>query len=91
MIHTIVRIKVGDYDKFKPVFDEHRTARKAAGEKGGRLFHSLDDSSVVFVYLRWDTMEDAKTFFESEDLKVYMQKAGVIDRDIYFLEEVESL
>jgi heme-degrading monooxygenase HmoA len=92
MIHIIVRAKVEDYDKFKPVFDGHSATRKAAGEKGGRLFHDLNDGSVVFIYLRWDTMENAQKFFESEDLKGEMQKAGVSGKpDISFLEEVESL
>jgi heme-degrading monooxygenase HmoA len=92
MIHIIVRCNVEDYNKFKPVFDEHSAARKAAGEKGGRLFHDLNDGSVVFIYLRWDTIENAKKFFESEDLKNYMQKSGVSGKpDISFLEEVESL
>lgn len=91
MIHTIVRCKVKDYDKWKPFFDEHSATRKAAGEKGGRLFHNVDDSSEVIIYLRWETMENARKFFESEDLKNVMQEAGVIEKDIYFLEEVESL
>lgn len=92
MIHTIMRAKVKDYDKWKPVFDENSVIRKAGGEKGGRLFHNLDDGSEVLIYLRWDTMENARKFFESDDLKNRMQKAGVIDKpDIYFLEEVESL
>lgn len=92
MIHTIKRFKVKDYDKFKSVFDEHSAIRKAGGEKGGRLFHNLDDSSEVIIYLRWDTMENARKFFDSEDLKNTMQKAGVSDKpDIYFLEEVESV
>jgi heme-degrading monooxygenase HmoA len=91
MMHTIIRVKVEDYDKFKPIFDEHSAARKAAGEKGGRLFHNVDDPSEVIIYLRWETMENAKKFLGSEDLKNYMQKAGIIEKDIHFLEEVESL
>jgi heme-degrading monooxygenase HmoA len=92
MMHTIIRHKVKDYDKWKTAFDEHSPARKAGGEKGGRLFHNVDDPSEVIIYLRWETMENARTFYASEDLKSVMQKAGVTDKpDIYFLEEVESL
>jgi heme-degrading monooxygenase HmoA len=92
MIHTIIKLKVEDYDKWKPIFDEHSATRKAEGEKGGRLFHNINDPSEVIIYLRWETIENARKFFESEDLKNTMQKAGVIGKpDIYFLEEVESL
>lgn len=91
MMHTVTIVKVEDYDKFKSIFDEHSAARKAGGEKGGRLFHCVDNPSEVIVYLRWETIENARKFFESEDLKTYMQKAGVIEKDNHFLEEVESL
>jgi hypothetical protein len=37
-------------------------------------------------------MENAQKFYESEDLKKVMKKAGVTDKpDIYFLEEVETV
>ena len=92
MIHTIVRHKVKDYEKWKSAFDGNSAARKAGGEKGGRLFHNVDDGSEVIIYLRWDTMENARKFYNSEDLKSVMQKAGVSEKpDIYFLEEVESV
>lgn len=92
MMHTIMRLKAKDYDKWKPVFDANSPARKAKGEKGGRLFHNVDDRSEVIIYLRWDTEENARKFFASEDLKNKMQEAGVSDKpDIYFLEEVESV
>jgi heme-degrading monooxygenase HmoA len=91
-MHTIMRVKVKDYDKWKTVFDGNSATRKTAGEKGGRLFHNVDDSSEVLIYLRWETMENARKFFNSEELKKRMQESGVIDTpDIYFLEEVESL
>jgi heme-degrading monooxygenase HmoA len=92
MVYVLIRHKVGDYDKWKSVFDEHLTFRKAGGEKGGRLFRNIDNPSEVIVIFKWDTIENARKFMESEDLKKAMQKAGVADKpDIYFLEEVETL
>jgi heme-degrading monooxygenase HmoA len=92
MMHTIMRVKVKDYDKWKIVFDGNSATRKTAEAKGGRLFHNVDDSSEVIIYLRWETMENARKFFNSEELKKRMQESGVIDKpDIFYLEEVESL
>ncbi len=43
MPYILVRHKVEDYAKWKPVFDEHGAARKAIGSKGGYLFRNIDD------------------------------------------------
>jgi heme-degrading monooxygenase HmoA len=92
MQQTLIRHKVKDYAKWKPVFDEDSATRKAAGEKGGQLFRNKDDQNEIIIMFKWDTMEHARKFFESEDLKKIMKKAGVIDKpDIYFLEEVETV
>jgi heme-degrading monooxygenase HmoA len=92
MQRTLIRHKVKDYDKWKSVFDEHSVIRKAGGEKGGHLFRNKADRNEIFIELKWDTMENAQKFYESEDLKKVMKKAGVTDKpDIYFLEEVETV
>lgn len=88
--YVLIRHKVKDYDKWKRVFDENLAFRKAGGEKGGRLFRNKDDPSETIIIFKWDTIENARKFTESEDLKIAMQKAGVAEKpDIYFLEEVE--
>jgi hypothetical protein len=35
MPYLLIRHKVKDYDKWKPVFDEHGSTRKANGSRGG--------------------------------------------------------
>jgi heme-degrading monooxygenase HmoA len=92
MPYVFIRHEVKDYDKWKSVFDENRVFRTAGGEKGGRLFHNIDDSSETFIIFKWDTLENARKFTESDDLKKAMQKAGVAEKpDIYFLEEIETV
>jgi heme-degrading monooxygenase HmoA len=89
MPFVFIRNKVKDYDKWKPVFDENRVFRTAGGEKGGRLFRNIDDPSETFIIFKWDTIENARKFTDSDDLKKAMQKAGVTEKpNIYFLEEV---
>jgi heme-degrading monooxygenase HmoA len=90
MAHLLVRHKVRDFAKWKPVFDEHAATRKAAGCKGGRLFRSAEDPQQVVILFDWDNTQNARRFSESDDLRKTMERAGVIDRpDIYFLEELE--
>ena len=86
MVHIIIRHKVADYSRWKDAFDAHLSTRKAAGETDYRVLQSVDDPREVTLFLDWDSLERARRFAGSEDLKQAMQKAGVVDKpDIYFL------
>jgi heme-degrading monooxygenase HmoA len=90
-LFVLVRHKVQDYARFKPTFDEHGAARKAAGSKGARVFQSADNPNEVIALMEWDELKNARQFTQSQDLKKAMEKAGVADKpDVYFLEEVGS-
>ncbi len=90
MPYLLVRHKVKDYAKWKPVFDKHGAVRKASGSKGGRLYRNADDSNEIVILFEWDELQKARKFAQSEDLRKAMEQAGVSDRpDIYFFEELE--
>jgi quinol monooxygenase YgiN len=92
MAYLLVRHKVKDYDKWKPVFDEHAATRKAGGSREGHLFRNADNPDEIIILFEWDKIEKARKFAQSEDLKRTMERAGVIDKpDIYFLEEIEQV
>ncbi len=92
MVYLMFRVKVKDYEKWKTVFDEHATTRKASGSKGGRLFRIADKPNEPVILFEWDSIEKARKFANSEDLHKTMQRAGVSDKpDVYFLEEVEKV
>jgi hypothetical protein len=45
----------------------------------------------VFILFEWDTVENAKKFGMSDDLKKTMEQAGVIGKPhIHFLKEVQK-
>ncbi len=68
MSYVLIRHKVKDYASWKPVFDEHGSARQAAGSKGGHLFRSADDPNEVTAILEWDDIQKARDFIGSPDL-----------------------
>jgi len=74
----LVHHKVSDFMKWKPFFDGHETTRKAAGSMGATVFQNIADPTDVFILMSWDTVENAKKFGASEDLKKVMERAGVI-------------
>lgn len=87
MPYIMVRHKVRDYTKWKPVFDEHGATRKAIGSKGGYLFRNTDDPNEVVMFIEVDDLEKARQFVQSEDLREAMERSGVADQpDIYFLD-----
>ena len=91
MVYVVVDHKVADYAKWKPVFDKHAETRKKSGSKGGTLFHISGEPNHPCILFEFDTMDNAKKFYESEDLKRVMQDAGVIGKpDVWFLDKIED-
>ncbi len=90
MPYVLIRHKVTDYNKWKPVFDEHAATRRASGSQGGHLFRSADDPNELVILFEWNDLEAARQFVQTEDLREAMEKAGVADQpDMFFLDEVE--
>ena len=83
---VIVRHKVKDFAAWKRSFDEHASARGAAGLSNARLLRSVDDPSEVVLLLDTDDIAKAKQFIASPDLKAAMTAAGVVDKpDVWVL------
>ena len=84
MAHILVRHKVRDYTAYKPRSDDHATSCS----KGGFVFRNADDSNQILVLLRWDDLEKAQEFTQSDELREKMQEAGVVDRtNVHFLDK----
>ncbi|HEX9545143.1 MAG TPA: hypothetical protein VF955_08155 [Pyrinomonadaceae bacterium] len=87
MIHMLIRSKVADFAKWKPVYDAHAPARQNAGLKEEHLLRSIDNPNEVIVLFSAEDLDKAKAFAASDDLRQAMQRAGVSDKpDVYFLE-----
>ena len=88
MIHMLVRHKVSDFAKWKPVYDGHAPSRQKAGLKEENLLRSADDPNEVVLLFSAEDLDKAKAFATSDDLHQAMQKSGVIDKpDVYFLKD----
>ena len=89
MAILIIRHTVKDFPTWKSAFDQHATARKTAGCKGGELFHDQANPNDVTVVMRWDNQQNAQAFAQSPDLKAVMEKAGVTGQpQVRFLNDV---
>ncbi len=86
MTHVLIRHKIADFAKWKPVYDAHSPARQAAGLREEHLLRGIDDPNEVVLLFAGDDLKKAQAFAASPDLREVMQKAGVIGKpDISFL------
>jgi quinol monooxygenase YgiN len=70
--------KVKDYATWRKGYDEHEKSRHTAGVTNGRVFRSADDPNDVVVFQDVADVAKARAWFNGEDVKAAMQKAGVI-------------
>lgn len=87
----LIKHTVADYDQWRPHYDDHEAVRVAKGEQGSRVFQAVDDPNEVTIMFEWDTIENARAFLTSADLKQVMGEAGVVGKpEFAYLEEAEA-
>ena len=88
MPYQLIRLKVEDYARWRPVYDEHGATRGDSGCKGTHVFRNAENPNEIVILLEWDELENARQFIQSEALQEAMQRSGVADQpDIYFLDD----
>jgi len=87
----LVHYKVRDFGKWKPFFDRYESTRKLSGSKSAQVFQNVEDPTDVFILFEWDSVENARKFSMSEDLKKTREQAGVIGiPHTHILKEVQK-
>jgi hypothetical protein len=69
----ITRIQTGDYDRWRPMFDQD-TPQARENAKSVRVFRTVDDPSHVFILLEFESVEDAN------ESKRRLEESGVLER-----------
>jgi heme-degrading monooxygenase HmoA len=78
MVNLLVRTTVADYATYRSVFDSHEAFRRANGATGiVQIYQDVDNSNHVTSIVEWDSVENARKFASSPELKEAMQAAGV--------------
>lgn len=89
MTEIMVRHNVQDYAKWKNEFDNFVDTRKSSGEKSYRILHPSDNPNDLVLFFEWDSPENARKFFTSQELGTTMKRAGVTGEPrIEFVSEV---
>ncbi|WP_292466547.1 hypothetical protein [Methanolobus sp.] len=92
MVYVLIKHRVEDFSKWKQGFDENGSTRKANGSKGGMVFRTSEDPNSLAILFEWDSIENARKFTESAELKKKMGEVGVISKpEIIFLDKIEDI
>ena len=73
MAFFLTRLQVGDYDTWKPMFDQDTPGARTSGI-GHRIFRNVDDPGEVFLLVEFATADGARAARER------LLASGVLDR-----------
>jgi hypothetical protein len=92
MINVFIHHEVADYTAWKAAFDSALDWRRKNGECSCRIFRSAGNVNDVNLLFEWESLEKARAFIGSEELKAKMASAGVKGSPrVDFLTEVWSV
>ena len=77
MATLFVRHTVADYDTWRRTFDGFASTQEALGVTDKAVYRSADDANDITVLHDFATLEAAKAFAGSPELKAAMHDAGV--------------
>lgn len=72
-----VRLEVVDYTEWRKVYDGFASVRKAAGITASTLWQSPDDPTDVTIINDFPTLDQARAFAASGELRDVMRNAGL--------------
>jgi heme-degrading monooxygenase HmoA len=88
MATLIIHLKAKDYPAFRKVFDDMTPTRTSFGGTGHKVLQSPSDPNEITILSDWKSLEQAKVYAASNDLKEAMMNAGVISQpELSFLVE----
>ena len=77
MATMIVKHRVANFESWKKVFDEMGAARSKHGWIGHVVLRDAVDPNLVTIINRVKSLEEAKSYGASPDLRAALQKAGI--------------
>jgi len=88
--YVLIIHEVKDYQAWKKIFDHASSIRKEAGEISYQVMKYEKDSNKIVHFSVWNSLDNAKRFFESEKLVQIRIDAGVKSPNFIYLEEIEK-
>lgn len=85
-VQMFVRHQVADYDVWKKGYDGYAQEQKAGGVYFQKVYQSIDNPNEVTVIHDFHSIEQAREFANSDDLKLLMKRIGALGTpEIWFV------
>lgn len=91
MAFILIKHDVKSFENWKPFYDEHEGVRRKAGLKELYLLRGADNPNEVVLLFEASDLAKAKEFINSAELKIIMEKAGVIGEPTFSILEKAAL
>ncbi|MFC1502445.1 hypothetical protein ACFL6A_03435 [bacterium] len=82
----LCRNRVGNYPKWKAVFDSHLQAQQDSGLQLINMWRSIEEPNNVFFLFEITNMDKAREFVSNPEAAKAGDVSGVIDGEIHFVE-----
>jgi heme-degrading monooxygenase HmoA len=88
--YVLIIHEVESYPAWQAVFEQAAGIRKQAGEISYQLFRYDTDANRIIHLSIWDSLANARAFFESDELIEIRKAAGVRSPSFIYLEEIDA-
>ena len=78
MSKVVVELRIGDYAKWRSVFDKNKPLRDSAGFKNIRIYRYSDDANDIVLLGETSDMRKLRKALTAPQLRTAMQEAGVV-------------
>jgi quinol monooxygenase YgiN len=90
MKYVLIIHEVQDYLQWKVIFDQAAGIRKEAGEQSYQVLNYESNANKIVHFSVWNSLDNARRFFESPELVQIRIEAGVKAPDFIYLEQLET-
>jgi len=90
MPHVLIIHELESYPAWKTIFDQAAPIRKTAGEISYQLLRDDENANNIVHFSAWNSLDNARRFFESPALVAIREQAGVISPRFIYLEAIET-
>ena len=91
MASMFMRLRVADYARWKPIFDEREATRREYGITSHSVHRDADDPNTIIIAFRVTDLNRAREYASSDALRSAMERAGVQGPpEIWFAEDIED-
>lgn len=90
MKYVLIIHEVQDYLQWKIIFDQAAGIRQEAGEQSYQVLNYENNANKIVHFSVWNSLDNARSFFESPELVQIRIEAGVKAPDFIYLEQLET-